>query len=216
MLRHINTKHNYSYTTNINGLQRFCIQSTGIPMLPVYFQYLTPLNSFPHSLFIIDFPQEKNIWIPSLLFLLQNLIHPLLPHYNFLTCLSCSSNKHPRLKCITITLSTLHTHLMLPTHILLSLSQLYNNDLCPSKYSLSSSIYALSDIYQSIHSQSLIGWHHFIRGRTSTFFRPIIHNCTVNLSCLYFKLILLLEIIFARIYINLLQKKFNLLPKNHL
>ena len=77
MLPHISTKHNYSYTININGLQRFSIQSTGISMLPVFFQYLTPLNTFPYSLFIIDFPQEKNIvCFPKLMPVLQNPIHP--------------------------------------------------------------------------------------------------------------------------------------------
>ena len=72
---------------------------------------------------------------------------PSSPHDHFLTCSSSSVDKHIRLNSIQKTLSILHTPPLLKQHILLSLSKVYNIDLCPSKYSLPSSIYASSEIY---------------------------------------------------------------------
>ena len=142
MLLHINTKSNYSYKPNINGRQIFLIQLTEIFMLPVFFLFLTLSNDSPYDLSIITSPQEK-IFEPSHSCPYCKIsFNPFSPHDHFLTFPSSSSDKHSLLQSINKTISTLHTPSLLQQHIRLSLSKIYNINLCPSKYSLFSSIYA--------------------------------------------------------------------------
>ena len=143
MLLHINTKSNYFYKPNINGRQRFLIQLTEIFMLPVFFLYLTLSNNSPYALSIIASPQEKKLFEPSHSCPYCKIsFTPSSPHDHLLTFTSSSSDKNSLLQSLNKTISTLHTPSLLQQHIRLSLSKIYNINLCPSKYSLFSSIYA--------------------------------------------------------------------------
>lgn len=95
-------------------------------------------------------------------------------HDNFLICSSSESNKYSRFQLIAKTLSRLYTPLLLQQHF--PLSNFCNVEQSLSKYFISLSKFSSSDIYNCIESQLRIRQTHFVWGRLTHSFRPIIQK----------------------------------------
>ena len=93
-------------------------------------------------------------------------------HDHFLTCINSSLQKDTRIKTLTNRLDRLNTPPPPRNMILHHVNIFYNNDLLPDLPIITTNL-TLDDC---INKQTSIGWEHFIRGRLTSSFHPILNR----------------------------------------
>ena len=93
-------------------------------------------------------------------------------HDHFLTCTNFRHQKETRLKTLTNRLDKLNTPPPLRNMILHHVNNYYNNDLLPDLPNTNTNL--LLD--ECMNKQTSIGWEHFIRGRLTSSFHPVINS----------------------------------------
>ena len=91
---------------------------------------------------------------------------------HFLTCINSNLQKDTQMKTLTNRLDRLNTPPPLRNMILHRVNNFYNNDLLPD-LSITKTNLILDDC---INKQTSIGWEHFIRGRLTSSFHPILNR----------------------------------------
>ena len=93
-------------------------------------------------------------------------------HDHFLTCINSRHQKEMRLKTLIIRLETLNTPPPLRTMIINNVKNYYNNDFFLDLVNSNTNL--IFDDYTN--KQTSIGWEHFIRGRLTSPFNPVINK----------------------------------------